>query len=97
MPLADVYAIHFAGPLFLTALSGPMLGEPVGWRRWSAVAVGFLGVVVMIQPGTGVFSAVALDPAARRRVLRLRHDLRAKAQPDRDQRRDRLLLHPDGD
>ena len=62
MPLADVYAIHFAGPLFLTALSGPMLGEPVGWRRWSAVAVGFVGVVVMIQPGTGVFSAVALIP-----------------------------------
>jgi drug/metabolite transporter (DMT)-like permease len=62
MPLADAYAIHFAGPLFLTALSGPMLGEPVGWRRWSAVAVGFVGVVVMIQPGTGVFSAVALIP-----------------------------------
>ena len=62
MPLADVYAIHFAGPLFLTALSGPMLGEPVGWRRWSAVAVGFIGVVVMIQPGTGVFSAIALIP-----------------------------------
>lgn len=62
MPLADVYAIHFAGPLFLTALSGPMLGEPVGWRRWSAVGVGFLGVVVMIQPGAGVFSAIALIP-----------------------------------
>ena len=64
MPLADVYAIHFAGPLFLTALSGPMLGEPVGWRRWSAVAVGFVGVVVMIQPGTGVFSAMALIPCS---------------------------------
>jgi drug/metabolite transporter (DMT)-like permease len=62
MPLADVYAIHFAGPLFLTALAGPMLGEPVGLRRWSAVGVGFIGVVVMIQPGSGVFSAIALIP-----------------------------------
>ncbi|UEM02872.1 DMT family transporter [Skermanella rosea] len=62
MPLADVYAIHFAGPLFLTALSGPMLGEHVGWRRWSAVGVGFLGVVVMLQPGSGMFTPVALVP-----------------------------------
>jgi drug/metabolite transporter (DMT)-like permease len=60
MPLADVYAIVFAGPLFLTALAVPMLGERVGWRRWSAVAVGFVGVLVILRPGTGMLSGAAL-------------------------------------
>jgi len=62
MPLADVYAIHFAGPLFLTALSGPMLGEQVGWKRWTAVAIGFVGVLIMLRPGAGVFQPIALVP-----------------------------------
>lgn len=53
LPLADVYVLSFAGPLFITALSAPLLGEPVGWRRWVAVVVGFGGVVVMAQPSTG--------------------------------------------
>src|SRR5690606_13542714 len=57
MPLADVYAILFAAPLFITALSVPMLGETVGWRRWTAVVVGFIGVIVMLRPGRGL-----LDP-----------------------------------
>ncbi len=52
MPLADAYAIAFAAPLVMTALSVPLLGEAVGIRRWSAVIVGFLGVVVMLRPGT---------------------------------------------
>jgi drug/metabolite transporter (DMT)-like permease len=60
MPLADVYAISFAAPLFLTALSVPVLGEAVGWRRWTAVLVGFAGVLVVIGPTSGVFSPVAL-------------------------------------
>jgi drug/metabolite transporter (DMT)-like permease len=60
MPLADVYAISFAAPLFLTALSVPLLGEPVGWRRWTAVLVGFVGVLVVIRPTGGVFSSIAL-------------------------------------
>lgn len=51
LPLADAYAIAFTAPLFLTALSGPLLGERVGVRRWSAVIVGFLGVLVMLRPG----------------------------------------------
>lgn len=50
LPLADVYVLSFAGPLFITALSMPLLGEPVGWRRWAAVLVGFGGVVVMARP-----------------------------------------------
>lgn len=53
LPLADVYVLSFAGPLFITALSAPLLGEPVGWRRWAAVVVGFGGVVVMAQPSAG--------------------------------------------
>lgn len=51
MPLTDAYALGFTAPLFLTALSHPLLGERVGWRRWCAVGVGFLGVLVMLRPG----------------------------------------------
>ena len=50
LPLADCIVIAFAAPIFVTALSGPMLKEKVGWRRWSAVAVGFAGVVVAVDP-----------------------------------------------
>lgn len=50
MPLADAYAIAFAAPLIITALSVPFLGETVGWRRWSAVLVGFLGVLIILRP-----------------------------------------------
>lgn len=56
MPLADVYAILFTAPLFQTALSVPVLGEQVGWRRWTAVLVGFAGVLVMLDPGKGIFA-----------------------------------------
>ncbi|MFW5679394.1 MAG: DMT family transporter [Pseudomonadota bacterium] len=51
LPLADVYALIFTIPLWVTVLSVPVLGEQVGWRRLSAVVVGFLGVLVMVQPG----------------------------------------------
>jgi drug/metabolite transporter (DMT)-like permease len=60
MPLADAYAILFAAPLLITALSVPVLGEQVGWRRLSAVAAGFLGVIVVLDPGHGVVSWPAL-------------------------------------
>jgi drug/metabolite transporter (DMT)-like permease len=50
MPLVDAYAISYAAPLFMVALSVPMLGEPVGWRRWTAVFVGFVGVLIMLDP-----------------------------------------------
>lgn len=60
MPLADVYAISFAAPLIITALSVPLLREPVGWRRWAAVLVGFVGVLIMLRPGTGVVGGPAL-------------------------------------
>ncbi|WP_366555521.1 DMT family transporter [Aquibaculum sediminis] len=62
MKLADAVAISFAAPLFITLLSVPMLGEKVGMRRWLACLVGFVGVVIMIQPGPGVFQVIALVP-----------------------------------
>ncbi|MGO4125497.1 DMT family transporter [Inquilinus sp. YAF38] len=51
MPLADAYAIGFAAPMFITAMSAPILGEKVGLKRWLAVLVGFAGVMIMIRPG----------------------------------------------
>ncbi|HZT19621.1 MAG TPA: DMT family transporter [Dongiaceae bacterium] len=56
LPLADAIAISFAAPLFATSLAGPMLGERVGPRRWIAVAVGFLGILLVVQPSLGGIS-----------------------------------------
>lgn len=66
MPMADVYALLFATPLLVTALSVPLLGERVGWRRWSAIAVGFAGVMIMLQPGQSMigFGTMAAIAAA---------------------------------
>jgi drug/metabolite transporter (DMT)-like permease len=50
MPLVDAYAISFAAPFFMVGLAVPLLGEQVGWRRWTAVAVGFAGVIIMLDP-----------------------------------------------
>ena len=60
LPLADVMAYYLAGPIFVTAIAGTMLGEPVGWRRWSAVVAGFVGVVVCLRPGVAAFTWPAL-------------------------------------
>jgi drug/metabolite transporter (DMT)-like permease len=60
MPLADAVALSLSGPIFLTALSVPLLGEKVGIRRWSAVVVGFVGILIMTRPGIGVFQPAAL-------------------------------------
>lgn len=60
LPLADAFAISFAAPLFITALSVPILGERVGLRRWAAVIVGFIGVLVVVQPGAASFRIEAL-------------------------------------
>ena len=53
VPLATASAIGFTSPLIVTALSVPLLRESVGWRRWSAVAIGFAGALMVIRPGTG--------------------------------------------
>ena len=60
MSIASVYAIIFTAPLLITILSVPLLGESVGWRRTSAVAVGFMGVLVMLRPGSEAFDSVSL-------------------------------------
>jgi drug/metabolite transporter (DMT)-like permease len=64
MAMPDATAVAFAAPLIVTALSIPFLGERVGIRRWSAVAVGFLGVIVIVQPGSSSFHLASLFPLA---------------------------------
>lgn len=64
MKLADAIAITFAAPIFITALSVPLLQETVGSHRWAAVGVGFVGVLVMLRPGLGVFQWAALSVLA---------------------------------
>lgn len=63
MPLAENIAIAFVGPIFVTALAPLILAERVGWRRWSAVLVGFTGVLVMLRPGGESLNWAALFPA----------------------------------
>lgn len=60
MPLADALAIGYAAPIIVTILSLPLLAERVGIHRWGAVILGFLGVLLIIQPGVGVFDPAAL-------------------------------------
>lgn len=62
--LVESHAVFVCYPLLVAALSGPILGEKVGWRRWAAIGVGFLGVVIVLQPGFGVFAIEALVPLA---------------------------------
>ena len=58
--LADATAIMFSRPLFITVLAVVLLGETVGWRRWSATIVGFAGMVVMVRPGQMGFDPVSM-------------------------------------
>lgn len=60
MRIADVSAVLLTVPLILTAISVIVLGEQVGWRRWSAVAVGFLGVLLVVKPTPSAFDPWAL-------------------------------------
>lgn len=53
LPLANAVALLMVGPLFVTALSVPLLGEKVGVRRWAAVGAGFTGALIIIRPGVG--------------------------------------------
>jgi len=62
MPLADVFAIYFVEPFMLTAMSALFLGDRVGWRRWTAIVVGFGGAMIVIQPSYEIFGLKALLP-----------------------------------
>ena len=60
LPLADTVTFYLAGPIYVTALSAIFLREPVGWRRWSAVIVGFLGVMIALRPSAATLTWPAL-------------------------------------
>ena len=60
MPLVNALTLAFTAPLIVTALSRPLLGEHVGWRRWAAVIAGFTGVLIVLRPGPGMFTPAAI-------------------------------------
>jgi len=62
--LIESHAIFAICPLLIAALSGPLLGEKVGLARWLAIGVGLIGVVIILRPGSGVFTPAALLPFA---------------------------------
>ena len=66
MPLVNALTLGYTAPLIVTALSAIFLDDKVGWRRWTAVVIGFAGVLVMLRPGRGElsFAAVAVLVAA---------------------------------
>lgn len=84
LPLADAMTYYLAGPIYVTIMAAVFLGERVGWRRWLAVLVGFVGVIIALGPSASSFGAPALIAFAGSiiyslylvvtRVLRRTHD-----------------------
>lgn len=60
--LIESHAVFAMYPLLIAALSGPVLGEKVGWRRWVAIGIGFVGVLIILRPGLRIFAPEALVP-----------------------------------
>ena len=60
--LVNFHAVFASYPLMVMALSVPVLGEVVGWRRWLAVCIGFCGVLLILRPGTAMFSSASILP-----------------------------------
>lgn len=60
--LVATHAVFTSAPLIVAALSGPILGEKVGWRRWTAIGIGCIGVLIALNPGAGVFSGWSILP-----------------------------------
>lgn len=60
LPLADVMSFYMAAPIYVAALSHFLLGEKVGWRRWSAILIGFCGVLIMLKPSSSAFSLASI-------------------------------------
>ena len=79
LQLDEALSILFSTPFLVAMLGGPMLGEWVGWRRWTAIAVGFFGVLVVARPGFGGMHPAALLSLLRHRLLRVLRDLDAHA------------------
>jgi drug/metabolite transporter (DMT)-like permease len=73
--LVESHAVFAVYPLLVTAFAGPILGERSGWRRWAAVGVGFLGVLVILRPGTGVIDPAAAVPLLSAAMFALYHIL----------------------
>lgn len=63
LPLAEATAIGFTVPIFATLLAALLLSEPTGWRRWSAVLIGFAGVLIVVQPGGGTLPTAGIGVA----------------------------------
>jgi drug/metabolite transporter (DMT)-like permease len=63
LPIADAIAIFFVSPLLIAIMSVVILGETVGPRRWIAIAIGFVGVLIIVKPGTSAFQIASLLPA----------------------------------
>ena len=64
MPLVNALTLAYIAPLIVTALSSKLLNEKVGWRRWTAVLIGFIGVLVILRPGSGMFSLASISVLA---------------------------------
>lgn len=62
--LINTHAIFACAPLIVVALSGPLLGERIGWRRWAAVAAGFAGILIILRPSGGLLVMESLFPFA---------------------------------
>ena len=60
LPLTITGALIFTSPLMVCALSGPLLGEKIGWRRWLAILAGFIGILIIVRPGTEAFQPASL-------------------------------------
>ena len=60
LPLTVTGALIFTSPLMVCALSGPLLGETIGWRRWLAISTGFIGILIIVRPGTEAFQPASL-------------------------------------
>lgn len=60
LPLADVMTYWLAAPIYVAAAAPFLLGEKVGWRRWTAIALGFVGVIITLEPSSAMFTMPAL-------------------------------------
>ncbi|MBM3520259.1 MAG: DMT family transporter [Alphaproteobacteria bacterium] len=59
LPMAEAIALYFTVPVIITLLSWPFLGESVGWRAWLAIIAGFVGILIVLSPGSAVFEPAA--------------------------------------